>query len=118
MIGPAVVAAAAIYGLIGVGGAVVLSWSRNVELKRRILPWYLGLSSISFLAFIAALGFGVLGVGMMAVVVVAIAALDHSRIGFCEKCGRTSWGSYPARADVSCRECGAPLSTMGDATKG
>lgn len=94
------------------GGAAFMYRSRDVAAKRRVFPWYLVLSGLSFLAMFASLGFGWTAVLLMAIPVGGVSLLNVLRVRICPNCGRTSWGDRVLSPPDRCPECGHRLEAV------
>jgi hypothetical protein len=88
-----------------------LYFSKDVSLKRKILPWliYLQFMIIPAVAFFSTWSPLVLIVG--ATLAIGVAYLNLKQIAFCDACAAMQYNKY-SRPD-SCRKCGAGLEYLG-----
>lgn len=93
--------------LLGLSAFLPTYLGGEIALKRKVFPWYLGLSSACFVGFLAALGFsGYLGI--LAPVVGLIALLNLRQTRYCNACDRAHVPSRRFTPTV-CSQCGGAL---------
>lgn len=91
-----------------VANAIVLFGTRNVALKKRLLPWLFALSDATFISFVRMIGFPIILVALLGVCVIVLSIGQYRSVRFCSKCGRTSIGRLFQKSR-HCIECGTAL---------
>src|SRR3982751_2625326 len=96
------------YGVVG----FYFLFSRNLVRKRRLLrPYILG-SGVLFFAVLAAMGFPLFMLLIVAPFVAFTTFLTLRRgLRFCEPCGATAWSMVPFTKPRHCSNCGTLLNT-------
>ena len=100
----------AVWAVLGIGGAMFFTRSRDAALKRRLYPVFLIGAALVFAGFVIAVTKGA-GIGpvLMIPILIVIVALNLRQTKFCDACGRTVRGSSPTALPKFCLHCGAPL---------
>src|SRR4051812_23979138 len=97
----------AVVMLIMIGGTVALSITRNISLKKRLLPMYLATSAAGMLMLLTMITADPTALIMFGIFFIAVAVLQYHNVAFCGRCGGTAWGVLFGRSD--CLLCGARL---------
>jgi hypothetical protein len=93
---------------LAVSGFAVFQLSRDARRKRRLWPWSIGLATVLFIGFMAAVGMPWTMVLGSVPILLVIAWLNLRMTRFCAGCGRMVVAG-PISPPRFCTHCGTPL---------